>query len=151
MIYVVIIGFIVAAEYVIKQHMEKSLSEDKDIMKGKVRLNLYHNKGIALNALEKNLKLIKIVTGTMIGVLMLALAYGIGAKQSKLRNLGLSLLLGGALSNFIDRMKQGYVTDYFSFHKPKKISHIVFNLADFAVFLGGAILVIAEMMVGNKK
>ena len=58
--------------------------------------------------------------------------------------LGLSLLLGGALSNLIDRYQRGYVVDYFSFNFGKRLKHIIFNIADMFVFLGGILLVIEE-------
>ena len=45
--------------------------------------------------------------------------------------LGLGLYLGGALGNLIDRLRQGYVTDFISVgYSP------VFNLADACVLLG---------------
>ena len=51
---------------------------------------------------------------------------------------GYALLLGGGISNFIDRMKKGSVTDYVRFPKfpVKKISELVFNLSDFGIFAG---------------
>ena len=52
--------------------------------------------------------------------------------------IGYTLLLGGGISNFIDRMKKGSVTDYVRFPKfpVKKISELVFNLSDFGIFAG---------------
>lgn len=52
--------------------------------------------------------------------------------------IGYALLLGGGISNFIDRMKKGSVTDYVRFPKfpVKKISELVFNLSDFGIFAG---------------
>ncbi len=52
--------------------------------------------------------------------------------------IGYALLLGGGISNFIDRMKKGSVTDYVRFPKfpVKNISELVFNLSDFGIFAG---------------
>lgn len=49
--------------------------------------------------------------------------------------LGLGLILGGAIGNLIDRLAVGYVTDIFMVNLLP-----VFNLADIAIFIGGAIL-----------
>lgn len=152
MLYVGIIAGIIALEYVIKNRMDKDLRYgEKDILNGHVRLNLYHNKGIALNFLERHVTIVKIVTGTMIGMLLFALGYMMGAKKSKLYGIGLSLILGGAISNYLDRKKKGYVVDYFSFEKVKRLRHIVFNLADFAIFIGSILVIIAEVITGHNK
>ena len=63
---------------------------------------------------------------------------GYGAEK-----LGTSLVLGGGLSNLYDRMKKGYVVDYFSI-RLGKLKKIVFNLGDIFIFLGAVILLLAE-------
>lgn len=47
------------------------------------------------------------------------------------------LILGGGLSNFAERLRQGKVYDYVQFPKaPGKLKRYVFNLADFAILTG---------------
>lgn len=58
-------------------------------------------------------------------------------KEYNLLKLGLALQLGGALGNFIDRVKTGYVIDFFDFS-----FWPVFNMADIAIVTGVAILII---------
>lgn len=61
---------------------------------------------------------------------------------------GLSLILGGALGNLIDRLAYGYVVDFLDFHWG--INHFpAFNLADSAITLG-AILLFIDMMTASK-
>lgn len=68
--------------------------------------------------------------------------------QEKLQAAALALILGGALGNLVDRLQHGYVIDFLDFHW--KTSHFpAFNLADSAITLG-AILIIFEMLMGNK-
>ena len=62
---------------------------------------------------------------------------------------GLGLILGGAAGNLIDRARFGYVIDFVDvyrgdFHWP------AFNLADAGITLG-VILLIADMIIGNKE
>lgn len=52
--------------------------------------------------------------------------------------LALGLQLGGALGNLIDRLRQGYVTDYLDFGPWP-----VFNLADTAIVVGVCLLALA--------
>ena len=58
--------------------------------------------------------------------------------------LGTSLVLGGGLSNLYDRMKKGYVVDYFSI-RVGKLKKVVFNLGDIFIFLGAGMMLLAEI------
>lgn len=60
-------------------------------------------------------------------------------KQDRLQAAGLSLILGGALGNLIDRALQGVVVDFIDFHYG---SHhfATFNVADSAICIGAALL-----------
>ena len=55
--------------------------------------------------------------------------------------LGAGLLLGGGLSNLYERLRHGKVYDYLRFPKaPGFIKSYVYNLADFAIFIGAILL-----------
>ncbi len=56
--------------------------------------------------------------------------------------IGLSMLLGGAIGNFIDRVRLGYVVDFISFRLLNKYEFPVFNIADISVVIGTAIILI---------
>jgi signal peptidase II len=56
----------------------------------------------------------------------------------------LSLILGGALGNVIDRLMHGYVVDFFDFHWAGW--HFpAFNIADSAITVGAALLIFDEL------
>lgn len=59
------------------------------------------------------------------------------ASPSPLLSAGLTLLLAGALGNLADRLRLGYVVDFLDFH-----FWPVFNVADIAVVIGAALLLI---------
>ena len=65
-----------------------------------------------------------------------------------LTRLGLALVLGGALGNFIDRLARGEVTDFLDVHV---WGHHwpAFNLADTAITFGAVVLVI-DMLRARK-
>ena len=49
-----------------------------------------------------------------------------------------SLVLGGGLSNLLERLRHGKVYDYLAFPKaPKPVNRYVYNLADIAILIGG--------------
>ena len=63
--------------------------------------------------------------------------------------LGAGLILGGGLSNLWERLRHGRVYDYVRFPKaPGKLKQYVFNLADFAIFLGAALVLLGH---GRKR
>ena len=59
-------------------------------------------------------------------------------------SLSMTLILGGAIGNVIDRMMHGYVVDFLDFHLAGR--HFpAFNLADSAITLGAILLVLDEL------
>ena len=63
--------------------------------------------------------------------------------------LGVSLIIGGALGNFIDRVRLNYVIDFFDFHI-KHWHYDTFNVADSAVCIG-AFLLVVHFILSPKK
>jgi len=62
--------------------------------------------------------------------------------------LALSMILGGALGNLIDRIAYGYVVDFLQFHWDEHYFP-AFNLADSAITCGAALLIL-ESFIGKK-
>ena len=59
------------------------------------------------------------------------------------RGVGAGLLLGGGLSNLWERLRYGRVLDYLRVPKaPGMLKRYTYNLADLAIFLGAALLVL---------
>lgn len=57
----------------------------------------------------------------------------------------LSLIMGGALGNVIDRLMYGHVIDFLDFHY-KQIYHFpAFNIADSAICVGAALFILDEL------
>jgi signal peptidase II len=57
----------------------------------------------------------------------------------------LSLIMGGALGNVIDRLLYGHVIDFLDFHY-KQIYHFpAFNIADSAICVGAALFILDEL------
>ena len=69
--------------------------------------------------------------------------------DSRLTASALGLVVGGALGNLLDRLRQGAVTDFLdfyigSYHWP------AFNLADVAIVCGGGLLLVESVLARGK-
>lgn len=62
----------------------------------------------------------------------------------------LSLILGGALGNLIDRIRFNYVIDFFDFHL-RDWHFATFNVADTAITIGVIFLVLRVLFFGKEK
>jgi signal peptidase II len=58
----------------------------------------------------------------------------------------LALILGGALGNVIDRLLHGHVVDFIQVHWGHRWYFPAFNLADSAITVGAALLILDELM-----
>ena len=58
---------------------------------------------------------------------------------------GLSMILGGALGNLVDRIAYGYVVDFLSFHWQQHYFP-AFNLADSAITCGAFVLILDSFL-----
>ncbi len=63
---------------------------------------------------------------------------------------GLMLIIGGALSNALDRLLYGAVADFFHFHW-QGWSFYIFNIADAAITLGVLLLILDVFGIGARK
>lgn len=137
MIYILMVIAIVFLETKIKNYMEmnRQLGEQQEILNGKIIINKHYNRGMFLNYLEDKKEMVKILSCAFLGLFLLLFVIMLPKKGNKLFKLGLSLSLGGAISNVTDRLNKGYVVDYFSFNC-KQLKSIVFNLADMFIILG---------------
>ena len=63
----------------------------------------------------------------------------------KLFSFALACILGGAVGNVIDRLLYGYVVDFLDFHYAG--THVpAFNIADSAISIGAACLILDELL-----
>ena len=123
---------------------QKRNNKEKNIGEGNWReylsptIELLENKGAVSGIMAKHLKILKIISAAMLCFCALALGKERQKGKTTMTGIGYALLLGGGISNFIDRMKKGSVTDYVRFPKfpVKKISVLVFNLSDYGIFAG---------------
>ena len=64
--------------------------------------------------------------------------------------LPLSLILGGAIGNVIDRIAYGHVVDFVLVHT-QNWSFAIFNLADSMISVGAACIILDEILEYRRK
>ncbi|MDB5956972.1 signal peptidase II [Ramlibacter sp.] len=64
----------------------------------------------------------------------------------KLFCFALACILGGAIGNVIDRLLRGYVVDFLQFHWQDRWYFPAFNVADTAITIGAAALILDELL-----
>lgn len=74
--------------------------------------------------------------------------------------LALAMVVGGAVGNLVDRARFGAVVDFIDFSGPWFGAHIgswpvgfpwIFNVADAAISLGAALLLLDQLLAGRKR
>ena len=103
-------------------------------------LTLVHNEGISLGLLQATSDIMRWGLVAVTGAVSLFVARWLWREANRLDALGLSLVLGGALGNLVDRVRFGYVVDYADLHFGAFRPFLVFNIADAAITIGVLVL-----------
>ena len=148
--YLLLASAVFALDAIIKKHMDQTIEpgQKRELFGGRVILHKYYNRGAALDLLSRSPRLVRYVAG---GVLAFVCALALPLLRQKGQRglkLGLSLVIGGGANNLYDRIKRGYVVDYFSFKSRfPRLQRIVFNLSDWCIFVGSVLVAVC----GRKK
>lgn len=74
-------------------------------------------------------------------ITILAILRGV-ANDDRVQIVALSAIFGGAIGNYLDRLRFGFVIDFLDFHWQNKYSYPAFNIADSAIVCGVCVLLI---------
>lgn len=105
------------------------------------------NTGVAFSMLSGNLTFILMMSVLVVGVLIY---FAKNRESGQLENLCYSMILGGALGNFLDRIFYGYVIDFFAFSL-FGFKMAIFNVADILIVCGVFLLIVLELLKERKK
>ncbi len=105
------------------------------------KLIYVENYGAAFGILQNRKWLFIIITIAIIIYISLFMMKNY-RRMNVLTRIGVGMLVGGAIGNFIDRVRFGYVVDFFSFRLLKKFDFPVFNIADLFIVIGTIIILI---------
>ena len=108
------------------------------------------NRGVSMGFLEANSEaqrwLLVALTALIAGIV------AIWMWREKLRGdvLALSMVLGGAAGNIVDRVRYGYVVDYADLHFGTFRPFWIFNLADACITIGVLILLARAFLIRER-
>ncbi|MGX6991355.1 signal peptidase II [Pseudolactococcus reticulitermitis] len=137
---VIVLGIIL--DQVVKMATVKNikLSEQKPMLKGLLSLTHLQNDGAAWSILEGQQWFFVLTT---VLVLVVAIWFWLKNLSKNWYAIGLTLIISGALGNFIDRVRQGYVVDMFQLDF---INFPIFNVADILLSVGFVVLFIGILI-----
>lgn len=133
-------------KWIVVRSME--LGEQITIIENFFYLTSHRNSGAAWGILEGQMTFFYIITViVVIGIIYYMQKF---AKYDKLLAIGLSLILGGAIGNFIDRIFRQEVVDFadfiiFNYDFP------IFNVADSSLSIGVILVIIATIIDELKQ
>jgi signal peptidase II len=102
-------------------------------------LALGYNRGISFGLLSSEHPYAPYLLALFALVIVIGLAVWMWRSNSLMQRLGLAAIIGGAISNLVDRLEDGAVTDFLDFHIGA-YHWPTFNLADAAITCGVAVL-----------
>ncbi|GJJ03971.1 lipoprotein signal peptidase [Duganella rhizosphaerae] len=126
------------------------LGEEK-VITSFFNLVLAYNKGAAFSFLQngggwQRYFFTAIALGAAAWIIVLLKKHG----SQRMFSWALSLILGGAIGNVIDRILYGHVVDFLDFHWSGFGHFPAFNIADSAICIGAALFILDELRRVNK-
>ena len=141
---VAVAGAAVAADQATKAIVSSSLAlgESVDVV-GPLSIHHVQNSGIAFGLFPTATSGVIVLTG--IAVTWMLVFFARSGGRHPILPVALGLLLGGSLSNLIDRVRLGHVTDFLDFR-----FWPAFNLADAFIVAGVAVLIGALLLADRE-
>lgn len=118
------------------------------VIPGLFSLEFVYNPGAAFGILLHQQWLFILITSAVV-VVLAVMAFRKEGK-GRLMQAALGLLLGGALGNFVDRLRWGKVVDFFLLYW-KNWTFPNFNVADMAITLGVGLLILHVLRTGERE
>ena len=128
-------------------HTQFQLHESIDVIDGFFNLTYVRNTGAAFGFLANSPEVFRELFFLSMPPIALVIIFWIlrsVQEKDRLNITALSLVFGGAIGNYIDRVRFRYVIDFLDFHIDKKWSWPAFNIADSAIVVGVMILLYLE-------
>ena len=110
------------------------------IIKDHFELRYVQNYGAAFGILQEKRIFFIIITSLVILLIIFYLHRNFNS-LSNLAKFSISMFLAGAIGNFIDRIRLGYVIDFLRVNLIKSYDFPVFNIADMFIVIGTILIV----------
>ena len=114
-----------------------------------INFDLVWNTGIGFGFFSSDSNLVYNSTTAVIGTVIIYISY-LAIKSKLIEKLAFSLIIGGALGNFYDRLIYYAVPDFIDVHY-LNFHWFTFNMADIFITFGIIILLCKELFISNEK
>lgn len=148
MIYELLLLLVLAGDQTIKFWISHHLAlyQTKSLIPNVFSLTFLKNNGAAYSMLQGKMWFFYIITFIAIGVI--GWLFWTSSKKEYLYRIGLTLILAGAIGNFIDRVRLHYVVDMFQLDF---INFPIFNLADLSLTIGVVLVFVYFVWIEGRK
>lgn len=145
LVFVIVIVVLVALDQITKIyiHTEFQYGESRTVIADFFNLTYVRNEGAAFGIFRESSEKFRHLFFLAIPpiAVLIILGYLRATPQwDKVQILALSAIAGGALGNYVDRIRFGYVVDFLDFHYKEVYHYPAFNIADSAIVSGVAVL-----------
>ncbi|MDP5279415.1 signal peptidase II [Sphingomonas sp. DG1-23] len=114
-------------------------------------LRFVKNVGVSLGLFPASGALMRWLLVSVTSVVAVGVLWWMLREKKRPDVIALGMVLGGALGNILDRTRLGYVVDFADLHFGTWRPFLVFNVADAAISIGVAILLIRALFVRDKQ
>ena len=113
-------------------------------------LRYTENHGISLGLFQATSDTMRWVLVVLTSLIAIGVGYWITQEDKKGDQIALGMVFGGALGNILDRVRHGYVVDFADLHFGSFRPFFIFNVADAAISIGVAILLLRAFLVKER-
>jgi signal peptidase II len=114
------------------------------------RLRWVENRGVSMGLFTAGSDNARWALVAMTAAIAIFVAFWLWREKRRADALALSLVLGGALGNILDRVRLGYVVDYADLHFGEVSPFLVFNVADAGITIGVLLLLVRALLTRDK-
>jgi signal peptidase II len=104
------------------------------------------NNGISLGLLNATTEIGRWMLVGLTSAIAIGVAFWMGREKSRIDQMALGLVLGGALGNILDRTLHGYVVDFADLHFGEWRPFLIFNVGDAAISIAVVILLLRAFL-----
>jgi signal peptidase II len=113
-------------------------------------LRYTENHGISLGLFQATSDAMRWVLVALTSAIALGVGWWVTREEKPGDQIALGMVLGGALGNILDRVRHGYVVDFADLHVGEFRPFFIFNVADAAISIGVAILLLRAFLVKER-
>ncbi len=152
--FVLFVIFVVVLDQYTKLLIVANFAEGdvRTVLDGFFNLTLTYNPGVAfgvMRQMDPSIRQIVLAVTTSVAMIFVFYLLLKDYRSDGIAQFALAFIVGGAIGNVFDRIRIGHVVDFLQFYV-KDYYWPSFNLADSAVFLGVAIILLKSLKPARK-